>query len=402
MDQVEGEVQLPKAAARRKGGRAKYVALALVAVALIVAGNWYLVTRGKESTDDAQVEGHVQPISARVPGQVAALHVKDNQLVKAGDVLVELDRTDFEARDAAARADVAAAEAALAAAQAQLGLTEKNAEAALRQARGGLTQASSGVSSSEAALEQARADVIAAESRQRLAQTEYERTTNLHATGAVSQAELDARRAAIDEANAVLAQARARLAAARAGLSSGAGGVELAQGRLAAAETGPQQVANAQAAVKVAEAHLLQAQAAQRLAALNLSYATIRAPAGGEVARRTVEVGQMVAPDRPLLAVVPLDDVWVVANFKEDQVAHMHPGQPATIHVDTYGRTFVGHVDSLAAGTGSRFALLPPDNASGNFVKVVQRVPVLVRLDGDPGVALRPGMSCSVTVRVDE
>jgi membrane fusion protein (multidrug efflux system) len=156
---------------------------------------------------------------------------------------------------------------------------------------------------------------------------------------------------------------------------------------------------NAQSAVKVAEARLLQARAAQRLAELNLSYATIRAPSSGVVARRTVEVGQMVSPERPLLAVVPLDDVWVVANFKEDQVAQMRPGQSARVHVDAFGRDVDAHVDSLAAGTGSRFALLPPDNASGNFIKVVQRVPVLLRFDGDPGVELRPGLSCSVTVR---
>jgi len=286
-------------------------------------------------------------------------------------------------------------------ARTQLELTERNADAMLRQARGGVTQASSGVTSSQAAVEQATADVVAALARQKLAQQEYDRTENLHGTGAVSQADLDNHRMSLDSANAGLSEARARLLAAKAGVGNGAGAVELAQGRLAAAQTAPQQVANAQAALKVADAKLLQAQAAQRLADLNLSYTTIRAPSAGLVSRRTVEVGQLASPDRPLLAIVPLDDVWVVANFKEDQAAKMHAGQKASVSVDAYGRSFAGHVDSLSAGTGSRFALLPPDNASGNFIKVVQRVPVLIRLEGDVGVDLRPGMSCNVTVRTE-
>jgi membrane fusion protein, multidrug efflux system len=386
----------------KKKNRARLVGIGLVAAALIGGGSYYVLHLGKESTDDAQVEGHVQPVSPRVNAQVAKVLVRDNQAVKAGDVLVELDRSDFEAKAAAAHADVAAAEAAVASAQTQLELTQRNSDAMLRQARGGVTQASSGVTSSQAAVEQATADVVGAVSRQKLAQREYDRTANLHETGAVSPADLDNHRMALDQANAGLSEARARLLAAKAGVGNGEGAVELAQGRLAAAQTAPQQVASAQAAVKVAEARLLQTQAAQRLADLNLSYTTIRASAGGMVSRRTVEVGQLVSPDRPLLAIVPLDDVWVVANFKEDQAAKMHPGQKATVSVDAYGRDFVGHVDSLSAGTGSRFALLPPDNASGNFIKVVQRVPVLIRLDGAAGVDLRPGMSCTVTVRIAE
>ena len=386
---------------KKKKNRARIIGIGLVAAALLAGGTYYVVHLGKESTDDAQVEGHVQPVSARVSAQVAKVLVKDNQLVKAGDVLVELDRSDFEAKAAAAQADVAAADAAVASARTQLELTERNADAMLRQARGGVTQASSSVTSSQAAVEQATADVVAALARQKLAQREYDRSESLHATGAVSPADLDNHRMAIDSANAGLSEARARLLAAKAGIGNGAGAVELAQGRLAAAQTAPQQIASAQAAVKVAEAKLLQAQAAQRLADLNLSYTTIRAPASGHVSRRTVEVGQLVSSDRPLLAIVPLDDVWVVANFKEDQAAKMHTGQKASVSVDAYGRSFEGHVDSLSAGTGSRFALLPPDNASGNFIKVVQRVPVLIRLDGVAGVDLRPGMSCNVTVRTE-
>jgi len=338
MDKVDSQPN-PIAAAVvpvKKGGRARFVALGLVSAAVIGGGTWWLLTRGQESTDDAQVEGHVQVVAARVTGQVQTVLVKDNQAVKTGDILVELDKNDLDARAASARADLAAAQAALASARAQEALTEKTIEAVLKQARGGVTQASSGVASFQASVEQARADLSAAEARSRLAQSEFDRTSNLYATGALSQAELDSRRSLLDQATASVEQARARLSAARAGISSGSGGMELAQGRLAAAETGPQQVANAQATVQVAEARVGQAQAALRLAELNLGYATIRSPSDGVVARRTVEVGQLVSPDRALLAVVPLDDVWIVANFKEDQAAKMHPGQTAKVHVDAF------------------------------------------------------------------
>jgi membrane fusion protein (multidrug efflux system) len=203
-----------------------------------------------------------------------------------------------------------------------------------------------------------------------------------------------------DAAAAEVERERARLASARAARAGSAGGVVLAQGRVSAASTAAEQVATARAALALADAKALQAEAAVKLAELNLSYATVRAPRGGVISRRSVEEGQMVSPDRPLLAIVPLDDVWIVGNFKEDQLAEMRPGQKATVRLDTYGRReFHGHVDSIAGGTGARFALLPPDNATGNFVKVVQRVPVLIRFDGAPGVDLRPGMSADVSVR---
>jgi membrane fusion protein (multidrug efflux system) len=176
--------------------------------------------------------------------------------------------------------------------------------------------------------------------------------------------------------------------------------MEAAQGRLVAAQAGPAQVQAAEAAVKLAQARLQQTQAALSLAELAVSYTQVRAPVTGQVSRRTVEVGQMVGPERPLMAVVPQDDVWVVANFKEDQVGDMRPGQPVEVKLDAFsGRHFKGHVDSLAGASGARFALLPPDNASGNFVKVVQRIPVLVRFDEKPSeLPLKPGMSAEVTV----
>lgn len=383
-----------------RSSRAKKVLPALLAVALVGGGARYALTYGHESTDDAQVEGRIANVAPRISGQVAKVRVSDNQQVKAGDVLVELDATDLNAKLEVARADVLSAEAGLSSAQAQLALTETNAGANLRQARGGVVQASSGISSSRAALDQARADVQSAEARFKLAESDLNRVKTLKTEGAVTQADLDARQAGYDQAKANLDVARARLTSTEAGVQGSSGGLEAAQGKLAAAETVAVQVQAAQAAVKLADAKLKQAHAALKLAELAVSYTQVRAPVAGVVSRRTVEVGQVVGPERPLMALVPQDDLWVVANFKEDQVGEMKPGQEVELSVDAFsGREFKGHVDSLAGASGARFALLPPDNASGNFVKVVQRIPVLIRFDGElKGAGLRPGMSAEVTV----
>jgi membrane fusion protein (multidrug efflux system) len=395
----------PAAAPARPGFRQRrstQVFAGLVALAVVGALGAWVFGHGKESTDDAQVEGRVVSIGPRVSGQVEKVRVIDNQSVKQGDLLVQLDTKDLDAKLASARADVESARAGLASAQVSLRLTQVNADASLRQARGGLTQASSSVQATRSALAQARAAVAAAEAADRLAQADWARAQELAKAEAIARSDIDARRARAEEARAELEQARARLASTEANLASSGGGLTTAQGRLAAAETAPDQVKAAEVAVEAAQARLDQTQAAYDLAALNRSYAEVRAPVDGVVSRRTVEQGQLVSPDRPMLALVPLQDIWVVANFKEDQIGEMRAGQKATVRVDTYGRRdFQGHVESLAGASGARFALLPPDNASGNFVKVVQRVPVLVRLDRAPDVPLRPGMSAVVTVRTN-
>ncbi|WP_394849224.1 HlyD family secretion protein [Pendulispora brunnea] len=373
---------------------------ALGTVALVGAGSWYALTAGRENTDDAQVEGRVMNVSARVPGQVLHVRVSDNQTVNAGDVLIELDPADYQAKVDAARADVVAARAQAEGARASLALIEKTAPANVVQAKGGMTAATSSMASAQAAIAEAKADYAAAASRKSLAELNLKRSRALLEQKAVPQLDLDSRQTEFDNASAQLDQARARQLAAEASLASSNGGVVLAKGRLTAADTSMEQVASARAALALAEAKVEQAESARKLAELNLSYTTLRAARRGVVSRRTVEEGQMVSPERPLFAVVPLDDVWVVANFKEDQLAEMRPGQPVTVRLDTYGRRdFQARVDSIAGGTGARFALLPPDNATGNFVKVVQRVPVLVRFDGPLDVELRPGMSADVTVR---
>jgi len=388
--------QLPMT--RRK--RTPVLIAGLGAAAVLVSATWYLLHLGRESTDDAQVEGRVMTVSARVPGQVLRVRVDDNQVVEAGDVLVELDPADYAAKLDAARADLAAARAAADGARSALALTEKAAPANLVQAQGGLIAASFSLISAEAEIEQARSDLAAADSRQSLAELNLKRARALVESNVLPAADLDQRQTEFDAANAQYQRERARLAAALAGRAGSGGGLVLAKGRLSAAQTAAEQVASARAALALVEAKALQAEAALKLAELNLSYATVRAPRRGVVSRRSVEQGQTVGPERSLLAIVPLDDVWVVANFKEDQLAEMRAGQRTTVRLDTYGRReFHGHVESIAGATGARFALLPPDNATGNFVKVVQRVPVLIRLDGSAGVELRPGMSADVTVR---
>ena len=317
----------------------------------------------------------------------------------AGDVLVELDDRDFKVRQASARADVAAAQAALHSSETQLAVTRKSVDSNLAVARGGLAQAASVQGTTRASIEQARAEIVAAESRQRLAQLDFDRTSQLFQSAVVAKSALDAASASLEQANANVVQAQARLKSTEATRQNSTGTIEAARGRVIAAESGPEQIEAARAAVELATAKLQQAQAALDQAELNLGYTRIVAEVAGVVSRRSVEVGQMAAPEKPLLALVPLEDTWFVANFKEDQIAHMKPGQLAEIEVDAFdGEKLKGHVDSLAGGTGSRFSLLPPDNASGNFTKVVQRVPVLLRIDGVRDLELRPGLSAKVTV----
>jgi len=391
-------VTAPPVAAPKRVSRAMLALPLLAALGIGVGGSAYWLGLGKETTNDAQVEGHVASVAPRVSGQVQEVLVKDNQAVQAGDVLVVLDDRDLGARRAAARADLAAALAGQHAAETQLAITEKSARSNLAIARGGLAQAAAVQGTTQAGIERARADIEAAESRQRLAQLELTRSEQLTATGALAQAELDLKRASFEQAASALQQARAQQQSALANISNSSGTIVSARGRLIAAESGPAQVEAAQAQVELAQARVAQAQAALDQAELNLSYTRIRAGVSGVVARRSVEIGQLASPERPLMALVPLDDNWIVANFKEDQIAHISAGQAARVHIDSYDHELTGQVDSLAGGTGSRFSLLPPDNASGNFTKVVQRVPVLIKLDPHPEFTLRPGLSATATV----
>jgi membrane fusion protein (multidrug efflux system) len=386
----------PAPPARRR--RAPFVAGGLVLAALAVAATIYWMRLGKERTDDAQVEAHVSSVSAQIAGQVKRVAVADNQDVKAGEVLVELDDRDQQAKLAAARADLGEATAQLRLAETQLALTEKTSRANLTVAEGAIAQAAAVTGNTAAQIDQAKADVAAAESRKQLTRLERERAERLRKMGAAPQSEIDEKIAADTAADAALAQAQARLASALANRSNSSGTEASARGRLVAAQTIEEQVAAARAQLDLAKARVDQRQAAIDRAAFELEHTKVRAAIPGMVTKRSVEPGQLVSPDRMLMAIVDLSDTWVIANLKETQLAEIKDGQHAEIEIDAFDGTLTGHVDSTAAGTGSRFSLLPPENASGNFIKVTQRVPVKIKLDDRGGRVLRAGMSAEVVI----
>jgi len=404
-----------EATATSSNGRIRRFALIGAAVLVVaVVAAWFYFS-GSESTDDAQIDGHVNPIGARVGGTVVKLNVRDNQQVKAGDILVQIDPKDYEVALARARAELASAEADAAAAQANVPITSTNttsevsrSSASVEQARGSFSAAAHNVEAAKARLVAAAARQRELEARAEKALRDLERLKGLVAKDEISQQQFDAAvadanaaRAAADSAKASVAEAETAVGVAESQLAAAQGAVGQAVANAQTARTGPQQVATAQARVQAAQARVQQLKAAVAQAELNLQYTTVKAPVDGAVSRRTVEVGQVLQPGQALLAVVPLQDLWITANFKETQLESMRPGQRAMIKVDTYGgRKFYGRVDSISAATGARFSLLPPENATGNFVKVVQRVPVKIVFDAgtDPEHLLRPGMSATPTV----
>jgi membrane fusion protein (multidrug efflux system) len=386
-----------------------------LAIALVVAGFFlWRHLSPRESTDDAQVSGHVSPVAARIAGTVATVVVNDNQPVKAGDVLVEIDPHDYQLALARAEADLAAAEAAASAAQTTVPVTSATTTSQLDVARTGTTNAEAALHAAEHEVDASGAKLTVAKAKLAEAMAvatktaqDLERLRPLLAKDEVSKQQYDAAVSADDSARASVESARAGIGEAQANLEvSGAkrlqaeGMVNEAKSEARAASTAPEQVATTEAKAKAADAQVLQARAAVDVAKLNLDRATVRAPTSGIVSRKSVEVGQIVQAGQPLMALTALDSVWVTANFKETQLDNMRVGQRADVSVDAYGRHYAGHVDSIAAATGATFSLLPPDNASGNFVKVVQRVPVKIVIDSGQDVVavLRPGMSVNATV----
>jgi len=391
------------------------IIIPIVVVIIIAVGVWLWLTGGRESTDDAQTEAHVVQISARVGGTVTRVLVTDNQTAEAGATLVEIDPRDYQIAVDRAKADLADAEASARAASANVTVTSTSATSGVTTASGGVNQSRAAIDEAERGIEGARGQLAAAQSAVRLAEAnstkstrDVERLKGLLAKDEVSQQQYDAavaaadgQRASVDAAKGGVAAAEAGLRAAQSRLMQAHVSEEQAQAALRNAQTAPQQISVIQARAAAAEAHAQQMRAQLQQAELNLQYATVKAPAKGLVSRKTVEAGQIVQPGQPLLAIIPLEEVWVTANFKETQLEHMRPGQRVRVDVDAYGgRSFNGKVESIAAATGARFSLLPPENASGNFVKVVQRVPVKIVLDEgqDPERLLRPGMSVTPTV----
>jgi membrane fusion protein (multidrug efflux system) len=397
----------------RMAGRGRWLAVgALVAVAVVAIYIWR--TSGRESTDDAQVDGHITQVSARVGGTVTKVNVKENDRVEAGVVLIELDPRDYQVAVERARADLADAEANASGAMTGIPLTEVSTLTGVRTATGGVEEAQAGIGIADRQVEAARAQLVAAQARQREKEAtavktarDVERFKGLAAKDEIAQQQYDAAvgaadsaRAAADAAVSDVAAAQVAIAVAEQRTRQARGTASQAQAALQASHTGPEQLRVTKARADVANARVRQAAAALAQAELNLQRTSITAPSAGTVSRKSVEVGQVIQPGQPLFALVSQGDVWVTANFKETQLRHMQPGQRAVVKVDALGGEFNGRIDSIAAATGAKFSLLPPENASGNYVKVVQRIPVKIVLEPgqDPDQRLRPGMSVVPTV----
>jgi len=420
------------------------VASVVVLVAIVAGLRYWLYARSHESTDDAFIDGHIIQVSPKVSGYVAKIYVTDNQQVKAGDLIAELDARDYDVRLQQAKAALDASLAKENEAKTNVTLTRANSSATIQQARAAVgksrsevessragaaslhsraNEAGSAVTTAQANVAQTQAQVEAAQAEATRANADVARYQALFAKDEVSKQQLDQAIAVANTARAQLESARERVVAAQAQVNEARAaqaaaaqtaqqaqtqirgaqaGVSESLGRLAQANTAPQEVAvsEAQAATAGATTEQLRAQVAQ--AELELSYTKIYAPESGRITRKSVEQGALVQVGQPLLAIVP-GDVWVTANFKESQIGRVTPGQSVEISVDAYpDRIFKGHVDSIQAGTGARFSLIPPENATGNYVKVVQRVPVKIVLDESPDSKhmLAPGMSVVPEVAV--
>jgi membrane fusion protein (multidrug efflux system) len=411
----------------------------------VIAGTIYwLYARHYESTDDAFIDGDIVQVSPKLSAYVAKVYVHDNQPVKKGDLLVELDARDYEARLETANAQLKAAKAQRGQAQAGVELTRKTTTAGSSEAssnvqtarsnveqtrlaaqskQSGVRQAQSGVKTAQANLAQTKAQVPQASANLRLAQIEFDRRQELYNRGDVSkqtldqattnlqtaQAQLDAANKQVDAAASRVSEANANVAVAQDNYRQALAQINLtqsqvneSQGRLQDAAAAPERIAVNQSQVGTAEAQIAQAETAIHQAELDLSYTKIYAPEDGFVTRKTVQEGQLVQPGTALMALSQAD-VWIVANFKETQLADMKIGQPVDVYVDAYpNKTFRGKIDSFQVGTGSRFSVLPAENATGNYVKVVQRIPVKIVFDETPEDVrlLAPGMSVQPKVKV--
>jgi len=404
-----------EATVRQPVKRSKTLAVVLgggLVLAAIAVGLW-MHYRYRVSTDDAQVDGDIYPISAKVFGSVQDVPVLDNQRVQAGQVLVRIDPRDLEAKVDQEKAAVSLAEHNASAADVNVPLTRETTHSGTSGVSAGLNameaqaaQADTAVNQAETDLAIARSNLASAEANNQKAQSDLARMRPLVAKTEISQLQFDSYEAAakVTAAQLKAAQDRVRFSAqgittARAAADAAHARVRQMRAELAQSTANQKQVQVSAAQASSAAARVAQARADLEAAQLNLSYTTIVSPVEGVVTKKSVEPGQIVQPGQALMAIIPLRDVWVTANYKETQLADVHPGQKAEVHVDMYGRTIEGRVNSIAGGTGARLSLLPPENATGNYVKVVERLPVKIVFDSlPPGMVLRPGMNVETTI----
>jgi membrane fusion protein, multidrug efflux system len=386
---------------RKRSARTAYLILAGLAGAAVAAYfiHGYL-TRDEVGTDDAQIDADVVPVAARVGGVVLHMHVADDQPVAAGDVLAEIDPADYQTRLDAAVAEEAAAHAQAEAAHVEADIVATTAPGGVSQARAQVAGSSAAVHAAAAQVAAARAAVTRARTELAKAETDLGRARSLHDQGATTAQQLENAQAGRDAAKAAVDGAQAGLEAARGMQSSAVANVAAAQGRLTQTAPAAQQKEAADKAAQLADAHWDGAKARLAEARLARTYTTIRAPVAGYASKLGAHDGQMVQPGQTLVMIVP-KETYVVGNFKETQIARIRPGDAVDVSVDAVpGRTFHGKVVSVAAATGARFSLFPPDNASGNFVKVVQRVPIKIAWTEAVGPELRPGLSAEITVHL--
>ena len=412
-EKLAGDVQTeapPKRTIRRpKRGQMRVIAL--IALLPLLVGGYFLwrYLGSYESTDDAQIDGHIHPISARVGGYLKQVLVDDEQIVKTGDPLVVIDTQDYAVAVARSEGDLAEARATHLGSRTNVPVTSATTTSTLDSAQSNLADNQAALISAQRQLDAAEARLKAAEAQVTEAEANYKKAAHDEArykqlldkdeiayqtwdeaaqTTAANKAVLDSRIASVSDA-------RETLAAAAAAVQQAQARIKQAEASVRSAQTWPEQVAISKSQAEAAQARVAQQRAALAQAKLNLSYTTIFAPADGVIDKKTAEVGQNVTPGEQLMALVQLDDVWVIANFKETQLRRMRLGQRVRFSVDAYTRVYHGRVTGIGGATGSRFSLLPPENATGNYVKVVQRIPV--RIDLEPGEnkdrRLRPGMS---------
>ncbi len=406
-----------KPANPRRKRTIRFVILALLVVAAIVAIPVYAYYSVRESTDDAQVDGHVIPVSPRIAGTIISVLVNDNQPVKAGQELVRLDPADYQVAFQQAQAQLTSSQANTSESQENVPITSINTRSQVstslsqvEEARAGVASAQQGVDAARARLNSADASLAEKQANYAKAQKDLGRMKDLVEKDEISKQDYDSAIAAADANAAEVQTAKADIGEAQHNVDQALAQLNQARARVATAmvqQRQSEQIRARQEAVSEARFKQAQAQAQQRQAdleqaQLNLQYTILRASADGVVSRKNAEPGMQVSPGQQIMALVPLDNIWVTANFKETQLRKMRVGQKVDIEVDTYGssRKYRGHIDSIAAASGARFSLLPPENATGNYVKVVQRVPVKIVLE--PGEnrdhLLLPGMSVTPTV----
>ena len=386
--------------------RKRVLAISAAMLVAVAAGYFAWNAFRYEDTDDAQVDGHVMPLSARINGNIEQVLVMEGQLVHAGDVLVTIDPQDYKIAEVQGQANLADAQATSASLHWNVPITSVTVQSNLDSAKTAVINAEAAVKGSEQNYESAKAALVQAEANATKSDADLGRATQLVAKEDISRLQYDQAVATATANRAVVVSAQASVNAAEQTVQQAQGKLLQAKNDLQTAETAPQQISLTRANAMAADAQVAQRQAQLAQAEMNLSYTVIFSPVTGIVGKRSVEVGQNVGIGQELVDVVPLDDVWVTANFKETQLAHMRPGQRVEVKVDAYGRMWEGRVTNLGGGTGSIFSLLPPENATGNYVKVVQRVPVRIDFDRPVGqqfnaeALLKPGLSVEPEVRV--